>query len=66
MKRSAEARRLGVRVVPGTTVSALYRKAPHARALLVLAHGAGAGMTHPFMAAVADRLAEVGVSTLRF
>jgi predicted alpha/beta-hydrolase family hydrolase len=66
MKLAAEARRLTVRVVPGTTVSALYQKAPHARALLVLAHGAGAGMTHPFMVAVADRLAEVGVSTLRF
>lgn len=50
----------------GTTVSALYKEAPVACALLVLAHGAGAGMTHPFMAAVADRLAEVGVSTLRY
>ncbi len=66
MKIAAEARRLSVRVAPGTTVSALYQKAPHARALLVLAHGAGAGMTHPFMVAVADRLAEAGVSTLRF
>lgn len=66
MKSLAEARRLSVRVVPGTTVSALYQKAPHARALVVLAHGAGAGMTHPFMVAVADRLAEAGVSTLRF
>lgn len=61
-----KARLLSVRLAPGTTVSALYQKAPHARALLVLAHGAGAGMTHPFMVAVADRLAEAGVSTLRF
>lgn len=66
MQHSVKARRLSVRVVPGTTVSALYQKAPHARVLLVLAHGAGAGMTHPFMVAVADRLAELGVSTLRF
>ena len=66
MKLAAGARRLSVRVVPGTTVSALYQKAPHARALLVLAHGAGAGMTHPFMLAMADRLATAGVSTLRF
>ena len=66
MKLAAEARRLSVRVLPGTTVSALYQKAPHARTLLVLAHGAGVGMTHPFMVAVADRLAGVGVSTLRF
>ena len=37
-----------------------------ARALLVLAHGAGAGMKHPFMAAVAKGLAERGVATLRY
>lgn len=36
------------------------------RALLVLAHGAGAGMRHPFMAAVAQGLAERGVATLRY
>jgi hypothetical protein len=34
-------------------VSALLAAAPGARACYVLAHGAGAGMTHPFMAAVA-------------
>lgn len=61
-----KARRLSLRVEPGTTVSALYRAAPHAVALLVLAHGAGAGMTHPFMAAIAELLAEAGLSTLRF
>lgn len=66
MKISAKARRLGLRVVPGTKVSALYKESPHAIALLVLAHGAGAGMTHPFMTAMADLLAEAGVSTLRF
>jgi len=32
----------------------------------VFAHGAGAGMTHPFMAAVAAQLAERGIATLRF
>lgn len=39
---------------------------PDARAGYVLAHGAGAGMTHPFMASVADELAERGVATLRY
>lgn len=38
----------------------------HARAGYVLAHGAGAGMTHPFMAAMADGLAERGIATLRY
>ena len=37
-----------------------------ASACLVLAHGAGAGMNHWFMAAVADGLAERGIATLRF
>ena len=35
-------------------VSGLLQAPPRARACYVLAHGAGAGMTHPFMAAVAD------------
>jgi predicted alpha/beta-hydrolase family hydrolase len=47
-------------------VSALYQKVHDALALLVLAHGAGAGMCHPFMTSVAGLLAERGVSTLRF
>jgi hypothetical protein len=32
----------------------------------VLAHGAGAGMTHAFMSAIANELAAVGVGTLRY
>jgi predicted alpha/beta-hydrolase family hydrolase len=35
-------------------------------AALVLAHGAGAGMTHKAMAATADGLAERRIATLRF
>ncbi len=66
MRSNPPAKRLSLRVQPGTSVSALYQKAPNASALLVLAHGAGAGMSHPFMAAMADLLAEAGVSTLRF
>jgi uncharacterized protein len=47
-------------------VSGLLHAPPAARACVVLAHGAGAGMTHPFMAATADGLAERGVATLRY
>ena len=47
-------------------VSALLELPPAARALLVLGHGAGAGMRHPFMAATADRLAVEGIATLRY
>jgi predicted alpha/beta-hydrolase family hydrolase len=39
---------------------------PKARACYVLAHGAGAGMQHPFMAAMAEGLAERGIATLRY
>lgn len=66
MESAPRARRLSLVIETGSSVSALYQKAHGARALLVLAHGAGAGMSHPFMTAVADLLAERGVSTFRF
>jgi predicted alpha/beta-hydrolase family hydrolase len=47
-------------------VSGLLQVPRKARACYVLAHGAGAGMTHPFMAAIADGLAERGIATLRY
>jgi uncharacterized protein len=50
----------------GTRVSGLMQAAPNARACYVLAHGAGAGMGHPFLAAVAAELAERGIATLRY
>jgi len=50
----------------GQQVSGLMLAPPDARACHVLAHGAGAGMTHPFMAAVATGLAEHGIATLRY
>ena len=47
-------------------VSALVRVPRDSFACLTLAHGAGAGMAHPFLAAVADGLAARGMATLRF
>ena len=47
-------------------VSALFEAPEKARACHVLAHGAGAGMNHPFLAAVATELAERGIATLRY
>src|SRR3989441_2212394 len=47
-------------------VSGLLLVPLKARACYVLAHGAGAGMKHPFMVSVADGLAERGVATLRY
>ena len=50
----------------GGAVSALWLRPASARACLVLAHGAGAGMTHRSMVAVAEGLAERAIATLRF
>ena len=47
-------------------VSALRARQKNARWLLVLAHGAGAGMTHPFMENLSDELSAVGVATFRY
>src|SRR5262245_1377794 len=55
-----------VAIDDATRVSALLLVPARARACYVLAHGAGAGMAHPFMAAVARELAERGVATLRY
>lgn len=48
------------------TVGALFRRVPEARAMLVLAHGAGAGMEHATLGAIADALAQRSIATLRF
>jgi predicted alpha/beta-hydrolase family hydrolase len=50
----------------GSTVSALWQKSKAAKAVLVLAHGAGAGMTHKNMAATADGLETRGIAVLRY
>jgi predicted alpha/beta-hydrolase family hydrolase len=47
-------------------VSGLLQVPPQAAACYVLAHGAGAGMSHSFLAAMANGLAERGVATLRY
>lgn len=57
---------LKVHVGDGETVSALLCAPSNARACYVFAHGAGAGMDHPFMAVVARDLADRAVATLRF
>ena len=47
-------------------VSGVMVEAPDPAGLLVLGHGAGAPMTHPFMEALAQALSAEGVSTLRY
>lgn len=64
---AAEAQRSTTLAVPDSgPVSALVMLPESARFALVLAHGAGAGMRHAFMEAIAGRLAARGVATLRY
>jgi uncharacterized protein len=58
--------KLRIEIENAATVSALLLHPPQARACFVFAHGAGAGMTHPFMETVATGLGERGVATLRY
>ena len=62
----ASAQPLKIEVGDKTAVSALLIRPPRARACYVFAHGAGAGMAHPFMAKFADGLGQRGVATLRY
>jgi predicted alpha/beta-hydrolase family hydrolase len=55
-----------LKLADGAAVSALWQKPKDAKAVLVLAHGAGAGMTHRNMAATADGLEARGVAVLRY
>ena len=61
-----EVQSLSICVNASEHVSALLKVPRDGRACYVLAHGAGAGMDHPFMAAVASGLADRGVATLRY
>jgi uncharacterized protein len=64
--KNASAQELDFEIANAGYVSALLDRPPKARACFVFAHGAGAGMTHPFMEAVASGLGERGIATLRY
>ncbi|MDQ4504565.1 alpha/beta family hydrolase [Sinomonas sp. ASV322] len=51
---------------PAGTVSGVYARPDGADATVVVAHGAGAGMDHPFMVGYCDALNGLGIATLRF
>jgi predicted alpha/beta-hydrolase family hydrolase len=55
-----------IRIDDAQRVSGLLQVPPGARACYVLAHGAGAGMAHPFLAAIAEGLGRRGIATLRY
>ena len=55
-----------IRIPGGESVSGLLDKPKGAKACLVLAHGAGAGMTHRHLQATAEGLTERGIAVLRY
>jgi predicted alpha/beta-hydrolase family hydrolase len=57
---------LRIQLPDGKSISGVLRTPAQASAVYVLAHGAGAGMNHPFMADLASALGERGVATLRY
>ena len=52
--------------VDAVTVSGIYARPENPFSTLVVAHGAGAGMDHPFLAGFTRALNDQGAATLRF
>ncbi len=63
---SSDSKLVTIDVNENTRVSGLLEHPPGSKFCLVLAHGAGAGMQHPFMADLAHDLAARDVATLRY
>lgn len=61
-----ETHAIGIDIAEGQRVSGLLQVPAQARACYVLAHGAGSGMAHPFMATIAQGLAGRGIASLRY
>src|ERR1700676_3499233 len=63
---TADAQSVEIVVDDATRVSGILIAPRESAACFVVAHGAGAGMQHPFMASLADDLAELRIATLRY
>jgi predicted alpha/beta-hydrolase family hydrolase len=64
--RPSTTEQITIAVSEQTRVSGLALSPAHPRAAYVFAHGAGAGMAHPFMAQVSEGLAARRIATLRY
>ncbi len=62
----SESEEVRIHVEGNGDVSALLVRPAQSRSLLLLAHGAGAGMRHPFLEKLAQELAAVNIATLRY
>ena len=65
-KPASDSTTLTIELPTGATISGLLEAPADAEACYVFAHGAGAGMEHVFMAAMAHGLAQRRIATLRF
>jgi predicted alpha/beta-hydrolase family hydrolase len=63
---TADSQSLEIAVDDATRVSGILVAPRESEACFVVAHGAGAGMRHPFMAKLANDLAELRIATLRY
>lgn len=63
---SPDAKPVTIEVNATTRVSGLLNSTTESKACFVVAHGAGAGMLHPFMAKLAADLGGRGIATLRY
>ena len=66
MAMTEKTQRVSIKVDDARSVSGLLQAPPGSKACYVIAHGAGAGMVHPFMTAMAEGLFERGIATLRY
>jgi uncharacterized protein len=66
MVKSFALSHVSVTVDDAHSASGLLLAPARARACYIFAHGAGAGMSHPFMNVVAEELAEREIATLRY
>jgi predicted alpha/beta-hydrolase family hydrolase len=64
--KAASPQKFDIEIANAGSVSALLDRPAQARACFVFAHGAGAGMTHPFMETITLGLGERGIATLRY
>jgi predicted alpha/beta-hydrolase family hydrolase len=63
---TADSQSVEIVVDDATRVSGILVTPRESQACFVVAHGAGAGMQHPFMAKLANDLAELRIATLRY
>lgn len=66
MPGAVSAEQITIAIDADTAVSGLWLKPSGAQAAYVFAHGAGAGMAHKSMAAIAEGLAARDIATLRY